>query len=111
MSANARLVHQRAIIQTMTRAQKTGPEVPTAHTIGPGFAPPPHSSAIGRDDMVTMGLVGVILLASGTMADITSAVRADLTPTGTLRAAINYGNFIFATKDKATGESRGVAVR
>ena len=37
------------------------------------------------------------------MADITPAVRADLAPTGRLRAAINYGNFILATKDKATG--------
>ena len=60
--------------------------------------------------MAIMGVVGVILLASGAMADITPAVRADLAPTGKLRAAINYGNFILATKDKATGESRGVAV-
>ena len=52
--------------------------------------------------MVRMGLVGVILLASGALADITPAVRADLAPTGKLRAAINYGNFILATKDKAT---------
>lgn len=44
------------------------------------------------------------------MADITPAVQADLAPTGRLRAAINYGNFILATKDRATGESRGVAV-
>jgi polar amino acid transport system substrate-binding protein len=44
------------------------------------------------------------------MTDITPAVRADLAPTGTLRAGINYGNFILATKDRATGESRGVAV-
>ena len=44
------------------------------------------------------------------MPDITAAVRADLAPTGKVRAAINYGNFILATKDKATGESRGVAV-
>ena len=44
------------------------------------------------------------------MTDITSAVRADLAPTGKLRAGINYGNFILATKDKASGESRGVAV-
>jgi polar amino acid transport system substrate-binding protein len=41
---------------------------------------------------------------------ISPAVRRDLAPTGKLRAAINYGNFILATKDKATGESRGVAV-
>ena len=44
------------------------------------------------------------------MSDLTPAVRADLTPTGSLRAAINYGNFILATKDKATGESRGAAI-
>jgi polar amino acid transport system substrate-binding protein len=44
------------------------------------------------------------------MTTIASAVRADLAPTGKLRAAINYGNFILATKDKASGESRGVAI-
>jgi polar amino acid transport system substrate-binding protein len=44
------------------------------------------------------------------MADVTPAVRADLAPTGTLRAAINYGNAILATKDRGTGETRGVAV-
>jgi len=56
------------------------------------------------------GLVASILLASGAMADIPPAARADLAPTGKLRAAINYGNFILATKDRATGESRGVAI-
>jgi polar amino acid transport system substrate-binding protein len=44
------------------------------------------------------------------MSDLTPAVRSDLAPTGKLRAAINYGNFILAQKDKTTGESRGVAV-
>ena len=44
------------------------------------------------------------------MTDTTPAVLADLAPTGKIRAGINYGNFILATKDKATGESRGVAV-
>ena len=38
------------------------------------------------------------------------AILADLAPTGKLRAGINYGNFILAQKDKATGESRGVAL-
>jgi polar amino acid transport system substrate-binding protein len=42
--------------------------------------------------------------------NITPAIRADLASTGTVRAGINYGNFILATKDGATGESRGVAV-
>src|SRR5688500_10808373 len=44
------------------------------------------------------------------MASITSAARSDLAPTGTLRAGINYGNFILATRDATTGESRGVAI-
>jgi polar amino acid transport system substrate-binding protein len=44
------------------------------------------------------------------MAQPTTAVRTDLAPTGTLRAGINYGNFILATKDPASGESRGVAI-
>jgi len=44
------------------------------------------------------------------MPDITPAVRADLAPTGKLRAGINYGNFILAAKDRATGESSGVTV-
>jgi len=44
------------------------------------------------------------------MSDITPAVRADLASTGTLRAGVNYGNFILANRDKATGESRGVAI-
>lgn len=44
------------------------------------------------------------------MTAITPAVRADLAPSGTLRAGVNYGNFILATKDPASGESRGVAI-
>jgi len=44
------------------------------------------------------------------MSDISPAVRADLAPTGKLRAGINYGNFILAQKDKATSESRGIAI-
>jgi polar amino acid transport system substrate-binding protein len=44
------------------------------------------------------------------MSQITPAVRSDLAPSGTLRAGVNYGNFILATKDPASGESRGVAI-
>jgi polar amino acid transport system substrate-binding protein len=44
------------------------------------------------------------------MSQITPAVRSDLAPGGKLRAGINYGNFILASRDPATGESRGVAV-
>ena len=37
-------------------------------------------------------------------------VRADLAPTGKLRAGINYANAIVATRDPVTGELRGVSV-
>ena len=58
--------------------------------------------------LITAGIG--LMLASSAMSQITPAIRADLAPTGKLRAAINYGNFILATKDKTTGESKGVAI-
>jgi polar amino acid transport system substrate-binding protein len=36
--------------------------------------------------------------------------RSELAPTGTLRAAINFGNPVLAQKDPASGEPRGVSV-
>ncbi|NEX61942.1 ABC transporter substrate-binding protein [Noviherbaspirillum sp. 17J57-3] len=39
-----------------------------------------------------------------------SAAAKELAPSGKLRAAINFGNPILATKDAATGEARGVSV-
>ena len=38
------------------------------------------------------------------------AAVAELAPTGKLRAAINFGNPVLASKDPATGEPRGVSV-
>jgi polar amino acid transport system substrate-binding protein len=38
------------------------------------------------------------------------ATVAELAPSGTLRAAINFGNPVLATKDPVTGEPRGVSV-
>jgi polar amino acid transport system substrate-binding protein len=38
------------------------------------------------------------------------AAIAELAPTGKLRAAINFGNPVLASKDPATGEARGVSV-
>lgn len=56
-------------------------------------------------------LAAAMLLAScATVPEITPAVRRDLAPTGKVRAAINYGNPLLAAKDKATGETRGVAI-
>jgi polar amino acid transport system substrate-binding protein len=39
-----------------------------------------------------------------------NVTRQDLAPTGKLRAGINYGNPVLATRDGETGELRGVAV-
>jgi len=43
-------------------------------------------------------------------ASTAPAPASVLAPSGTLRAAINFGNPILATKDAATGEARGVSV-
>lgn len=42
--------------------------------------------------------------------EATGAVRNELAPTGTLRAAINFGNSVLAQKDPATGEARGISI-
>ena len=39
-----------------------------------------------------------------------TAARAQLAPSGTLRAAINFGNPILAVRDSVSGEARGVSV-
>src|ERR1700722_2183098 len=45
----------------------------------------------------------------GIMADVSRDIVSELAPTGTLRAAINFGNSVLAQKDPATGEPRGVS--
>jgi len=40
----------------------------------------------------------------------TAEIRSSLAPSGKLRAAINFGNPILATRDPASGEPRGVSV-
>jgi len=51
----------------------------------------------------------ITTLAPSAMAPA-AAGRAALAPSGTLRAAINLGNPILATRDAVTGEPRGVSV-
>ena len=41
---------------------------------------------------------------------MTPALKAELAPTGTLRAGINYNNPLLARRDPATGELSGIAV-
>jgi polar amino acid transport system substrate-binding protein len=50
-----------------------------------------------------------MLAACATTPQVPAPARSELAPTGTLRAAINFGNPILASKD-ATGEPRGVSV-
>jgi polar amino acid transport system substrate-binding protein len=65
---------------------------------------------------IAIGLVSLVLLAScatssrTTMSQISPAARADLAPTGKLRAAINFGDTILAARDPSTGEPRGVSI-
>jgi polar amino acid transport system substrate-binding protein len=49
-------------------------------------------------------------LAACTSMPVPDAVRKELAPTGTLRAAINYNNPLLASRDGATGELSGLAV-
>jgi polar amino acid transport system substrate-binding protein len=41
--------------------------------------------------------------------DSTSIARSELAPTGTLRVALNMGNFLLTATDPVTGEPRGIA--
>ena len=53
----------------------------------------------------------MLLMAAGASSpQVPPSARAELAPTGTLRAGINYGNVILARKHPATGESSGVAI-
>jgi polar amino acid transport system substrate-binding protein len=60
--------------------------------------------------------VAILLLAALAAACAREPVKptpaqvAELAPTGKLRAAINFGNPVLASKDPATGEARGVSV-
>jgi len=59
----------------------------------------------------TITIMSLVFIAScATTPQIAPAVRADLAPTGKLRAGINYGNPLFAVRDTKTGEGSGIAV-
>jgi len=56
--------------------------------------------------LVCAPMLGVSPAGSGAATDIVQ----DLAPSGTLRAAINFGNPVLVQKDSVTGEPRGVSV-
>ena len=56
-------------------------------------------------------IAGLALLVScATIPPVPPLARTDLAPTGKLRAGINLGNGVIATRDPATGNPRGIAV-
>jgi len=56
-------------------------------------------------------LAGAALIAAcATLSMPMNQTVTSLAPTGPLRAAINFGNPVLASKDPATGEARGVSV-
>ncbi len=63
---------------------------------------------------IASAFFSIILLAACSMTPTapapSAAAVAQLTPTGKLRAAINYGNAVLARRDAATGELGGVSV-
>lgn len=60
---------------------------------------------------LAIALQGTVLLASAALTlQVAPAARSDLAPTGKLRAGINFGNTLLASKDPATGNPQGIAV-
>ncbi len=60
---------------------------------------------------IALALSLVVLLTScAAPTAVPNAAVSDLAPGGKVRAAINFGNPILATKDAATGDPRGVSV-
>ncbi len=60
---------------------------------------------------LALRMVATVLLASCAMTPhAPPAARAELAPTGKLRAGINLGNGVIATFDPATGNATGIAV-
>lgn len=53
-----------------------------------------------------LGLAGLL----GACSSVPRATVSELAPSGTLRAAINLGNPILASRDASTGQARGVSV-
>jgi polar amino acid transport system substrate-binding protein len=55
-------------------------------------------------------MLSLMLASCASSSKISPAAIAELAPNGTLRAGINLGNGVIATRDPVTGEVRGIAV-
>src|SRR4030095_7080136 len=52
----------------------------------------------------------VLVITSAAMAnDVSSALRSELAPTGTLRVGLNHGSFLLVTAGATAEDPRGVA--
>jgi polar amino acid transport system substrate-binding protein len=60
--------------------------------------------------LAVLSFVVVLVTSCATAPTVPAGTVADLAPTGRIRAAINFGNPILATRDAASGEPRGVSV-
>jgi polar amino acid transport system substrate-binding protein len=64
--------------------------------------------------MLRLAIASILAVTACSTAPVTNnaspPAAASLAPSGKLRAAINFGNPILATRDVATGEARGVSV-
>lgn len=82
------------------------------------FVLDPETPMLGSALPVAGGLLAAVLAgcalapspATTAMTPEAVAAATVLAPSGTLRAAINFGNPILAVKDPASGEARGVSV-
>jgi polar amino acid transport system substrate-binding protein len=63
-----------------------------------------------RIAVLTIASILPLVAASAATPVPLATIRAELAPTGTLRAGINYNNPLLATRDASTGELRGLAV-
>jgi polar amino acid transport system substrate-binding protein len=64
----------------------------------------------GTLKFATALFAALLLTACATTPPAPPAARTDLAPSSTLRAGINLGNGVVATRDPATGQVRGIAV-
>ena len=65
----------------------------------------------GRASVAAAALAACVALgACAGPRSLPTEARTELAPSGTLRAAINFGNPVLAQKDPATGAARGVSV-
>src|SRR3954470_15871886 len=59
---------------------------------------------------VALAMTAVAGCATSPPPPVPEAVRAQLAPTGKLRAGMNLGNPLFTTRDPASGQIRGAAL-